>query len=251
MLKAILVDDEPLALESLDFLLKRHQDIAVVGSYTDPLTALDKIKALKPELVFLDIELPELDGLSMAREITAMGFDTQIVFATVFEQYAVDAFEINAADYIMKPFSAGRVNLTVQRLIRNIKGRQVSACPVQALLKQTPSRQVIHKIPVWQENNILLVDPKRILYFSVEDKKVLAHTKDAVYENTGTLAELEERLAGKGFFRCHKSFLVNTDTIVHIVPWVNSTYLLRLKETAVQIPVSRLYTKKLKAMLNL
>ncbi|MDX9872625.1 MAG: LytTR family DNA-binding domain-containing protein [Clostridia bacterium] len=251
MLKAVLVDDEPLSLESLAFLLQRHQDIAVVGSYTDPLTALDKIKTLRPELIFLDIEMPELDGLSMAREITAMGFDPLIVFATVFEQYAVDAFEINAADYIVKPFSAGRVSLTVNRLIRNIKNRQVPACPVQALLKHTPSRPVINKIPVWQENNILLVDPKRILYFSVENKKVLAHTKDAAYENTCALAELEERLAGKGFFRCHKSFLVNTDYIVHIIPWVNSTYLLRLKETAVQIPVSRLYTKKLKGMLSL
>lgn len=252
MLKAVLVDDEPLSLDALEFFLDQNKNVKITGKYTDPLEALDRIKKTRPDLVFLDIEMPELDGFSAAREIINLGLDTHIIFATVFEQYAFKAFEIDAADYILKPFSDKRLRLTVDRIIkRRTETQPAFQCPVSAFVKQHLSRQVINKIPVWKENSIVLLDPETILYFTIDEKKVMVHLKDASYASSSTLAELEEKLESRGFFRCHKSFLINTDYIDRIIPWFNSTYMIRLKEASEQIPVSRSYTKKLKGMLSL
>ncbi len=251
MLKAILVDDEPESLNALEFVLAKNKDLEIIGEYTDPLEALENIKKARPELVFLDIEMPELDGFSVAQEIINIGLDTHIIFATVFEQYALKAFEINAADYVMKPFSENRLRLTVNRIIKRVQNKQISECPVSAFVKRNSSRQIINKIPVWKENSIMLLDPETILYFTIDEKKVIVHTKENIYESNSSLAALEERLDNKGFFRCHKSFLINTDYIAKIIPWFNSTYMIRLKEGIEQIPVSRYYTKKLKGILSI
>lgn len=251
MLKAVLVDDEPLSLDALEFVLDKNEDVKIIGKYTDPLKALEHIKKSKPELVFLDIKMPELDGFSAAQEIINMGLNTHIIFATVFEQYALKAFEIDAADYVVKPFSEKRLRLTVTRIVKRVQDRQVSACPVSALVKHNFFRQSINKIPVWKENGIVLLDPEAILYFTMDQKRVVAHGKGDTYKSNSSLAELEEKLKSKGFFRCHKSFLINTDHIDKIVPWFNSMYMIKLRQTTEQIPVSRYYTKKLKEMLDL
>lgn len=251
MLKAVLVDDEPLSLEALEFVLDKNEDIEIIGKYKDPMEALENIKKSRPELVFLDIEMPDLDGLSAAREIINMGLDTYIVFTTGFEQYALKAFEVDAADYVVKPFSENRLRLTVNRIIKRIQNRQVSQCPINTFAKQNPSIQAIYKIPVWKENSIVLLDPESILFFSMNEKKVIVHTKNTTYESNSTLAELEEKLEDRGFFRCHKSFLVNLDYIARIIPWFNSTYMIKLKVETEQIPVSRYYTKKLKGILQI
>lgn len=251
MLKAVLVDDEPLSLDALEYVLDKADEIEIIGKYTNPLEALESIKKSRPELVFLDVKMPELDGFSAAREIINMGFDTHIVFATVFEEYALKAFEMEAIDYVVKPFSENRLQLTVNRIVKRVRNRQAPECPVEAFVKRNLPRQVINKIPVWKENSIVLLDHETILYFTTDDKKVIVHTRDNTYESNSSLAELEEKLEDRGFFRCHKSFLVNTDYIARIIPWFNATYMIKLKEGTEQIPVSRYYTKKLKGMLSL
>ena len=251
MLRAVLVDDEPLSLNELEFALGQNEEIGIIGKYVDPLEALENIKKLKPELVFLDIEMPALDGFSAAQQIVDMGFDTQIIFASAFEQHAVKAFEMDAADYVIKPFSETRLRLTINRISKRINNRQVSQCPANEWIKYNSSQRFINKIPVWKENGIVLLDPETILYFTMDEKKVTVHLKDDSYESNSTLAELEQKLGDRGFFRCHKSFLINLDYIAKIIPWSNSTYLIRLKETTNQIPVSRYYSKKLKEMLSI
>jgi len=251
MLKAVLVDDEQLSLDALEFVLNKNEDVEVVGKYTDPLEALNNINKVKPELVFLDIEMPELDGFSVAQEIINMGIDTHIIFATVFEQHALRAFEIDAADYVVKPFLESRLRLTVNRIVKRIQTRQVPQSMLRDFVENNPSRQIINKIPVWKENSIVLLDPGKILYFTTDAKKVIVHMKDDTYESNSSLAELEKRLENKGFLRCHKSFLVNMDAIARIVPWFNSTYMIRLKGVPDAIPVSRYYTKKLKSTLSI
>ena len=125
--------------------------------------------------------MPELDGFSAAQEIIGMGLDTHIISATVFEQYALKAFEINAVDYLVKPFTENRVRLTVDRIVRRQQKGQVSECPANALVKHHLSRQGINKIPVWKENGIVLLNPELILYFATDQKKVVVHTKDDTY----------------------------------------------------------------------
>jgi DNA-binding LytR/AlgR family response regulator len=251
MLRAVLVDDEMPSLEALEHVLAKSGAVQVAGKYTDPLEALEKIRETKPELVFMDIEMPELDGFSAAREIINMGFDTHIVFATVFEKYALKAFEIDAADYVVKPFSEHRLRITVDRIIKRVQGGHKAWRAVNALIKQHLSGREPDKIAVWRENSIVLLDLEAILYFTVEEKKVMVHTVKGVYESSGSLAELEERLGHKGFFRCHRAFLVNLDFVDKIDPWFNATYMIRLKQGAGQVPVSRHYTKKLRGMLRI
>lgn len=251
MLKAVLVDDEPLSLDALANALAKNENVEIVGMYTDPLEALQRIKAAKPEVVFLDIEMPELDGFSAAQEVINMGFNTHIVFATVFEQYALKAFEINAADYVVKPFFANRLELTIDRILKKLENNRNFQREINAFVKYKLARQTIGKIAVWWENSILLLDPETIVYFTMNEKKVNVHTERGSYESSSSLAELEERLENKGFFRCHKSFLVNSNYIEKIIPWFNSTYMIKIKQSPEQIPVSRLYAKKLKGMLRI
>lgn len=251
MLRAVLIDDEPLSLDALEFALDKNENIEIVGKYTNPVDSLKNMTKIKPDLVFLDIKMPELDGISVAREIIGMGLNTYIVFATVFEEYAIRAFEMDAADYIVKPFTESRLNATVSRIIKRMEGCLHPGPSVKDFIRHNLSKQPINKIAVWRENSIILLDPAIILYFSMGGKKVIVHTKDDAYESNSSLAELENRLEEKGFFRCHKSFLINTDHITRIIPWFHSTYVIKLKETAEQIPVSRYYTKKLKGILNI
>lgn len=251
MLRAVLVDDEPLSLEALGFLLEKHENIELIGKYTDPLEALEHIKEARPELVFLDIEMPELDGISAAQEIINLGLDTYIVFATVFEQYAVKAFEMDAIDYVVKPFSENRIRLTVNRIVQKLQTGRAGRHSVNAVIKHNLPSKIMNKIAVWSENSIVLLAPGDIQYFTMDDKRVFAYTADSAYECNSTLVELEHKLEDKGFFRCHKSFLINSEYIDRIIPWVHSTYMIKLKETAEQIPVSRNYAKKLKAMLDI
>ncbi len=250
MLRTVLVDDEPLSLEALGFLLDKYDNIKLIGKYTDPVEALENIKEAKPELVFLDVEMPELDGISTAQEIINMGLNTSIVFATVYEQYAVQAFEMDALDYIVKPFSENRLRLTVNRVAQKLQNTGPKRNSLNAVVKQKFSHR-INKIAVWSENSILLLTPDEIQYFTMEDKRVFAYIADGAYECNSSLAELENKLENKGFFRCHKSFLINTEYIDKIIPWVHSTYMIKLKQTARQIPVSRNYAKKLKSMLGI
>lgn len=251
MLRAILVDDEPLSLEALGFLLEKQNKIELIGKYTDPLEALENIREARPELVFLDVEMPELDGISTAQEIINLGLDTHIVFATVFEQYAVKAFEMGAIDYVVKPFSENRIRLTVNRIAQKLQTSTAGRHSVNAVIKHKLPRKIISKIAVWSDNSIVLLAPKDIQYFTMDDKRVFAYTADGAYECSSTLAELQYKLEDKGFFRCHKSFLINLEYIERIIPWVHSTYMIKLNETAEQIPVSRNYAKKLKVMLDI
>jgi two-component system LytT family response regulator/two-component system response regulator LytT len=251
MLKAVLIDDEVLSLDMLEYALDKNEDVEIIGKYTDPLEALENIKRTKPDLVFMDIEMPELDGFSTAKEIMNMGFDTSIVFATVFEQYALKAFEIDAADYVVKPFSEHRLKSTVDRIMKRFQSGQINENLLNDFLKHNLSKHGINKIAVWRENSIVLLDPETILYFTIDEKKVIVHIKNDSYESNSSLCELEEKLADKGFFRCHKSFLINTNYIDKIVPWFNSTFMIKLIQSNAQIPVSRLYTKKLKGMLRI
>lgn len=250
MLRTVLVDDEPLSLEALGFLLGKHKELDLIGKYTDPVEALENIKATRPELVFLDVEMPELDGISAAQEIINMGLNTNIVFATVYEQYAVKAFEMDALDYIIKPFSEARLTLTVNRIVQKLKNSNPKRHSLNAVVKKSSNR-ALNKVAVWSENSIVLLNPEAIQYFTVEDKRVFAFTADCSYECNSSLAELEQKLEDKGFFRCHKSFLINMECIEKLIPWVHSTYMVKLKETAQQIPVSRNYAKKLKSMLGI
>ncbi len=178
-----------------------------------------------------------------------MGFNTHIVFSTA-EKCAFKAFEIGTSEHIVKPFSERKLKSTVDSFFKGLQDSWINE-KIYGFMKNNLPKKGINKIAVWSDNSIKLLDTETILYFTVEGKKVIVNTKSNSYESNSSLSELEEKLEHKGFFRCHKSFLINTDYIEKIDPWVNSTFMIKLEQSDIQIPVSRFYTKKLKELLEI
>ncbi|WP_298846666.1 LytR/AlgR family response regulator transcription factor [Clostridium sp.] len=250
MLRVVLVDDEQLSLDELSFILGKKRELEIIGKFLSPLTALEFIKESKPEIVFLDIEMPEIDGLTLASEIGKLDFSVSIVFATVFDKYAIKAFEINAIDYVLKPFSEKRLALTMDRIEEKFNCSKNTLLGQGSLLEKISNVGMV-KLPVWKAECIFLVHPRDILYCTVVNKEVFVFTRKATYTAHCTLNQLENKLINQNFFRSHKSYLVNLDNIYKIVPWFNSTFVLQIENWKEEVPVSRHYVKEFKRLLNM
>jgi len=252
MLRVVLVDDEKLALEELSFILSKNSDIEIIGKYVDSLTALEFIKKSKPEIVFLDIEMPDIDGFTLAEEISKMDFSVCIIFATVFDKYAVKAFEVNAIDYVLKPFSEKRLQITMDKINDRYKSNEnIPKCSYNDIFPEKQEIKGIKKIPLWKDECIFLVHPQDILYCTVLNKEVFVLTKDASFTTQYTLNQLGNKLCNHNFFRSHKSYLVNLDKIYKIIPWFNSTFMLKIEEWKEEVPVSRHYVKEFKKIIDM
>ena len=250
MLRVVLVDDEQLSLDELSFILSKKSEIEIIGKFLSPLTALEFIKKSKPEIVFLDIEMPEIDGITLAKEIYKLDFSVNIVFATVFDKYAIRAFEINVIDYVLKPFSEKRLTLTMNKIEERYNCSK-NICLEQRVLLEKISNVGMVKLALWKDECIFLVHPRDILYCTVINKEVFAFTRKATYTTNYTLNQLGNKLINQNFFRSHKSYLVNLDSIYKIVPWFNSTFVLQIEDWEEEVPVSRHYVKEFRRILNM
>jgi len=247
--RVVLIDDEYMALENLKYLLSHFSCLEIVGMYIDPLEAIQEINLLRPDAVFLDIEMPKVNGFTVAEEIIETLPDTCIVFVTGFDEYAVKAFEINAIDYILKPVSSKRLELTVNKLLKNlsrtnIKDNDMGNDTELASFAETNKkistlfRKKIDKVIAWKEDKIVLLDPVQILYFTASDGKTTVITSKGVFEVRNTLNYWEERMSNNNFFRCHRSFLINLNKIEMILPMFGNTYDIKLAGCSEYIPVS-------------
>lgn len=250
MLRVVLVDDEQLSLDELSFILSKMSEIEIIGKFLNPLTALEFIKKSKPEIVFLDIEMPEIDGLTLAEKICKLDFSVSIVFATVFDKYAIRAFEINAIDYVLKPFSEKRLALTMDKIDERYNSNKNIRLEQGMSLEKILNVGMV-KLPLWKEECIFLVHPRDILYCTVLNKEVFVFTRKATYTTHYTLNQLGNKLINQNFFRSHKSYLVNLDRIYKIVPWFNSTFVLQIEDWEEEVPVSRHYVKEFRRILNM
>jgi DNA-binding LytR/AlgR family response regulator len=251
-MKAILVDDEPLALEELAFLLHQTGEIEIAGSFRDPAAALEKIITTEPEVVFLDIEMPEINGFLIAELILKMKKKTRIVFVTAFNEYAVKAFELDAIDYVLKPFSKERLELTVHKIKKSITdGAPEKLGYHQAIAKQLVQRG-FKKVPLLNGDRIVLISPSEILFYVAQKDEINAVIKeDITYKTSDPLNYWENRLKDQKFFRCHRSFLVNLEKVEEIIPAINTPYMLKIKGFREEIPVSKTYAKDFKKLLDL
>ena len=243
MLRVVLVDDEKLSLDELSFILSKNSEIEIIGKFESPLIALEFIKKYRPEVVFLDIEMPEIDGFTLAKEINKFDFNVSIVFATVFDKYAINAFEMSATDYVLKPFSEKRLQLTMNKINEKYNNNNI--------LQKEKINEGMVKLPLWKDECIYLVHPQNILYCTVLNKEVFVFTRDTTFTTHDTLNQLGNRLINHNFFRSHKSYLVNLDRIYKIVPWFNSTFVLQIEGLKEEVPVSRHYVKNFKKLLNM
>jgi DNA-binding LytR/AlgR family response regulator len=264
-LTALIIDDEPLARQELHYLLEALGNVEVLAQGTNGIEAVELIRLHKPDVVFLDVQMPGLDGFAVLKKLMDKKIPLpQIVFATAYDQYAVRAFEVNAADYLLKPFDRKRVKQTVEKASARLAApaESVSDAKLDALLRlveeqsQTPragSGKSWGKVVVRAQNRLLLVDQEEICFASIEDGAI--HVITAAVEgqsNCRTLEELTEQLNPETFWRAHRSFVVNLKHIREVVPWFNSSYQLRMDDRKqTEIPVSRSQTKRLRELFNL
>ena len=268
ILTVIIVDDEPLARQELLYLLEKAGGVEVVAQGTNGIEAVDLIRSHEPDLVFLDVQMPGLDGFAVLKKLLDKKIRMpQVVFATAFDQYAVRAFEVNAVDYLLKPFDRGRVLKTIEKARARIAAPQESASEskLDALLKlmedqvqgQIPrtqsSRPQIGKVVVRAQNRLMLVDQREICFASIDEGAISVVAAGVEgHSNCRTLEELIDQLDPETFWRAHRSFVVNIQHIREVVPWFKSSYQLRMDDAKkTEIPVSRSQTKRLRELFNL
>ncbi|MGH9892207.1 MAG: LytR/AlgR family response regulator transcription factor [bacterium] len=254
-LSAVIVDDEQLARDELAFLLKSIGDVDVVAQGKNGLEGVNLIKEHSPDLVFLDVQMPGLDGFGVLKKLMDRRVPLpQIIFATAYDQYAVKAFEVNAVDYLLKPFDKKRVSQSVQRARRNLQSDAAPSERLEALVRAIESpKPPPSRILLKSGGRLYLVDQKDICFASIEDGVITVVTSsNEGQSNCRTLEELLANLDSNLFWRAHRSYLVNINRIKEVVPWFKSSYQLRLDDRKQsEIPVSRAQTKRLRELFRL
>jgi len=254
-ISAVIVDDEQLAREELAYLLK-DTDVEVVAQGKNGVEGVNLIKELSPDIVFLDVQMPGLDGFGVIKKLldrkVAM---PQIVFATAFDQYAVKAFEVNAVDYLLKPFDKKRVLQAVEKAKKKMESAPSPNDQFGTLVRMLEQQQrpQAAKVLLKASGRLFLVDQKDICYASIEDGIItVVATNMEGQSNCRTLEELLDSLDPNMFWRAHRSFLVNIHRIKEVVPWFKSSYQIRMDDKKqAEIPVSRAQTKRLRELFNL
>jgi len=278
-ISALIIDDEQLARDELKYLLDQVGGVEVVAQGTNGIEAVDLIEEHHPDLVFLDVQMPGLDGFAvikrlMERNRSGAAFGEanvgeplpQIIFATAYDQYAVRAFDVNAVDYLLKPFDRTRVKQAVDRVRGRLAGNGAepngSAVPesqVDALLRLLNRPQGASRTPqpakliVQAQSRLLLVDQAEICYAAIDEGVIRVVTdKFEGQSKCRTLEELLDLLDPALFWRAHRGFVVNINHIREVVPWFKSSYQLRMDDKRqTEIPVSRGQTRRLRELFNL
>jgi len=254
-LSAVIVDDEQLARDELSYLLKSVDDIDIVAQGSNGLEAVNLIKEHSPDLVFLDVQMPGLDGFGVIKKLLDKKISLpQIVFATAFDQYAVKAFEVNAIDYLLKPFDKKRVVQAIDKARKKLQGSSAGSDKLETLVKMLEAqRPQKSKILVRAAGRLLLVEQKDVCFASIEDGVIsVVSTTLEGQSNCRTLEELLDGLDSDMFWRAHRSYVVNINRIKEVVPWFKSSYQLRMDDKKqTEIPVSRAQTKRLRELFGL
>jgi two-component system, LytTR family, response regulator LytT len=267
-LKAVLVDDEQLARDELGFLLGQVGGVSVIGQAGNGVEALTTIGRLQPDIVFLDVQMPGLTGFEVARRMIDAQAASHIIFVTAYDQHAIEAFEVNAVDYLLKPVDPARLDIAVKRARRLVAFERspdrvsepagaapgVTAEQLEQIVERVAERRNRReRLAIKVGERFLLVQADEVVFASLTDDVItVAAGKHVGTSNYRTLDELQERLDPGVFFRVHRSHLVNINKIKEIVPWFNRNYILRMKdEKATEIPVSRTQTRRLREYLKL
>ena len=277
-LRAVLVDDEQLARDELGYLLGRVGGVEVIGQAGNGLEALTTIERLQPDVVFLDVQMPGLTGFEVARRMMDGRAATQIIFVTAYDQHAIEAFEVNAVDYLLKPVDPARLEVAVERARRRVSSegpvrgvgvdhrggvtsieRQggvpgIDNDQLEKIVQLVTDRQSRReRLAIKVGERFLLVQADEIIYASLADDSITVVTpQHSGTSNYRTLDELQARLDPSVFWRVHRSHLVNINKIKEIVPWFSRNYILRMKDSkATEIPVSRTQTRRLREYLKL
>jgi two-component system, LytTR family, response regulator len=253
-MKAVVVDDEQLAREELCYMLEKMDDIEVIGQAGNGLEAVGIVEQLAPDVLFLDVQMPGLNGFEVAHRLIQNGSSPNIVFVTAFDRHAIEAFEVNAVDYLLKPIDAARLQQAIERARKRVTPEAPLNDQVERIVQLMSERQSKReRVAVKVGERFLLVQAEEIIYASLTNESINIVTNQlAGTSNFRTLDELQARLDPSIFWRVHRSHLVNINKVKEIVPWFSRNYILRMKDAkATEIPVSRAQTKRLRDYLRL
>jgi two-component system LytT family response regulator/two-component system response regulator LytT len=257
-LRALVVDDEQLAREELCFLLSQVGGVDVIGQASNGIEAMGLIEDLTPDVIFLDVQMPGMNGFEVAKRAIDRESTPEIVFVTAYDQYAIEGFQVNAVDYLLKPVDVSRLEQALQRTRRRLQSERVRPAlaneDLEQIVKLVTERQGRReRLAVKVGERVMLVDADDLIFASLADDIITV----VVGSLTGTsnyrsLDELQERLDPSVFWRVHRSYLVNINKIKEIVPWSSRNYFLKMNDArATEIPVSRSQTKRLREYLRL
>jgi two-component system, LytTR family, response regulator LytT len=274
-LKALIVDDEKLARDELQYLLSSFEDVEVVAQGKNGIEAIELVPRLEPDVLFLDVQMPGLDGFAVLRKLLDKSREItlpQVVFATAFDKYAVRAFEVNAVDYLLKPFDRARLEQALGRVRARLQNASAgthesaggapsfSREQLESLIRlieqqggSTGTARPTSKIVVQAGTRMLLVDQKELCFAAIDDGVISVSTPTLEGQSKcRTLEELLEVLDPQMFWRAHRSYVVNINHIKEVVPWFKSSYQLRMNDRkATEIPVSRAQTRRLRELFKL
>ncbi|STO30793.1 putative two-component response-regulatory protein YehT [Fusobacterium necrogenes] len=239
MLNCIIVEDEFPAREELKYFISKHKGLNLEKEFDNPVDALKYFQEAKTDIVFLDINMPELDGMSLGKILMKLNPELKIVFITAYKDFAAEAFEIKAFDYILKPYSEKRISEVLDNLISVRENNFVKEI------------EKINKVTVFLNEKMVVLSLDEICYIEVAEKESLVYTKEEVYTSKFKISKWEEILPENKFYRTHRAYIVNLDKIKEIEPWFNGTFVLKVQDLKFKVPVSRNNVKEFKELLNI
>ncbi|WP_312951195.1 LytTR family DNA-binding domain-containing protein [Superficieibacter sp.] len=243
-MKVIIVEDEILAQQELSWLIKEHSQMEIVGTFDDGLDVLKFLQHNKVDALFLDINIPSLDGVLLAQNISQFAHKPFIVFITAWKEHAVEAFELEAFDYILKPYQESRIITMLQKLE---SAWQSQASPGVS----APVARENDTINLIKDERIYVTPINDIYYAEAHEKMTFVYTKRESWVMPMNITEFCSKLPQAHFFRCHRSYCVNLNKIREIEPWFNNTYILRLRDLEFEVPVSRSRVKEFRQLMHL
>ena len=259
-MRAIIVEDEIPAREELEYLVESYSEIKVTHFFDDGLDVLKFLQEHETDVIFLDINIPSLNGMLLASTISKFTKRPYIVFTTAYKEHAAQAFELEAFDYILKPYDEKRIAAMLNRLESAFKrdhaetillnGKLESHSNSQGLPREI-STKTTSRINLKKNDKIIVTDVNDIYYAIASEKVTLVYTQQEEYTMPMSITEFDSLLPEDLFFRCHRSYTVNLTKIREIVPWFNQTYMLRLKDQSEEIPVSRSKVKAFRQIMHL
>jgi two-component system LytT family response regulator len=244
-MKVIIVEDEVLAQQELTWLVKEHSQMEIVGTFDDGLDVLKFLQHNRVDAIFLDINIPSLDGVLLAQNIHQFAHKPFIVFITAWKEHAVEAFELEAFDYILKPYQESRIVTMLQKL-ENAWVQQSGS--VSSAVSPQRENDTINLI---RDEKIFVTSIHDIYYAEAHEKMTFVYTKRESWVMPMNITEFCSKLPTAHFFRCHRSYCVNLNKIREIEPWFNNTYILRLRDLDFQVPVSRSKVKEFRQLMHL
>jgi len=234
-LRILIVDDNPGARALLRRCAREVEGVEVVGEAATGEEALLRVRETRPDVLFLDVDMPDVDGLAVARRLVEEYNDLYLVFVTAYPEHALEAFEVYAYDYIVKPIDESRVKRTLGRLREHLQPANAEFALGELVAAFRRSNQLL----VRNGRELVFIDLDSIIFLAREGRKTVIYTKDGRYETGESLSEIEQRLNPHIFFRSHKSFIVNLNLIERLVPWANGSYLIKFRYTNYDAVLSR------------